>query len=205
MGGAGPDRHDVEWLDDEPSAGRVRRLLGGRLSSRAGKSVVAVLAAAAATVAVVSWPDGTEAQPRDEPSPLSESLARSIEDASGERAERRAVAVWEVTGPVTLDVGPAGVRARFMVVNRGTEPQSPTGLKVKGAFRDAPAVEYRARCRAVGPTAAAEEPISPGGRVAVRCRDVTSDRDDARRLDRRSLRVVAPEPECESEGRRAPF
>ncbi|WP_148575205.1 hypothetical protein [Nocardioides caldifontis] len=207
MDGAGPERpdperHDVEWLDDERAPGRVRRLLAGRMASVPARVAVAVVAVAAGVTAVVNWPGQTEAQPdaaaADAPA-LSEPLARSIDDAARDDGERPDV--WRVVGPVRVARTTDGTRTWFRLVNGGAGAQRPIGVTVTGTFRGATEMGYRARCRSAGP---AGRLVEPGERVVLRCRDVTRYAGTPPRLDRRSLQVVFPGHECESEGRQGP-
>jgi hypothetical protein len=203
MGGADPERHDVEWLDDARPPGRVRRFLDGRLSTRRTKGALVLLAAAATTLAVVAWRDDTGAELPDEPASLSEPLARSIDEAAGERGDRREPSPWEVVGVVPDGSDPR--RRLVEVVNRSAEPQRVGRLRVTGAFRGSSPGTYRSVCRMAGPPAPAGRPVASGGSVVLRCVDLRPRQGEVRPLDRGSLRVVPPAHVCESEGRRAPY
>ena len=214
MGGGVPDPHDVEWLDDGRPPGRVRRLLDGRLSSRWVKASIGVLAAAVVTAVVVSLPNDTEAQPRDEAPRLSEPLAESIDDvARDDEAGHQSVRGGGLAGPVRVERRADGYATRLLLVNRTSEQQRPSAIRVRGTFLDASSVDYRAKCVPSG--ASRNEPVEPGGRAWVTCRDVTRyERTPlspaARRatlppLDRHSFEVVPQKPPCESEGRPGSF
>jgi hypothetical protein len=84
---------------------------------------------------------------------------------------------WEVGDDLTIRSSPRGHTITFHAVNRGHEAAWPSNLRVDARFLDRQGLIYQAHCFGFRATPhgreAVDGAVAPGGKVFVRCHDIT--------------------------------